>query len=175
MKNHLVAVIAAAMLTVVPWATHAQTAKPPQSSVVPDVKAFDQRLAEAQVHMQRMQEQMDRLRKTQDPLERQKLLQDHYQSMQNAMGAMHGMWGPGMMGGQGMMHGPGMMGGSGMMGGPGMMGWGGMHGHYSRLTPEQMKQRQYMTDQYMGMQQMMMDHMMQRQQWMTPPPPPAGK
>ena len=163
MKDHLVAVITAAMLAAVSWAAQAQTAKPPQSSVVPDVKTFDQRLAEAQVHMQRMQEQMDRLRKTQDPLERQKLLQDHYQSMQNAMGAMHGMWGPGMMGGQGMMH------------GPGMMGWGGMHGHYSRLTPEQMKQRQYMTDQYMGMQQMMMDHMMQRQQWMTPPPPPAGK
>lgn len=59
--------------------------------------------------------------------------------------------------------------------GPGMKGWGGMHGHYSRLTPEQMKQRQYMMDQYMGMQQMMMDHMMQRQQWMTPPPAPAGK
>jgi len=163
MKDHLVAVITAAMLAAVPWAAQAQTAKPPQSSGVPDVKAFDQHLAEAQVHMQRMQEQMDRLRKTQDPLERQKLLQDHYQSMQNAMGAMHGMWGPGMMGGQGMMH------------GPGMMGWGGMHGHYSRLTPEQMKQRQYMMDQYMGMQQMMMDHMMQRQQWMTPPPAPAGK
>lgn len=163
MKDHLVAVITAAMLAAVPWAAQAQTAKPPQSSGVPDVKAFDQHLAEAQVHMQRMQEQMDRLRKTQDPLERQKLLQDHYQSMQNAMGAMHGMWGPGMMGGQGMMH------------GPGMMGWGGMHGHYSRLTPEQMKQRQYMTEQYMGMQQMMMDHMMQRQQWMTPSPASAGK
>ncbi len=169
MKDHLVAVITAAMLAAVPWAAQAQTAKPPQSSGVPDVKAFDQHLAEAQVHMQRMQEQMDRLRKTQDPLERQKLLQDHYQSMQNAMGAMHGMWGPGMMGGQGMMHGP------GMMGGPGMKGWGGMHGHCSRLTPEQMKQRQYMTEQYMGMQQMMMDHMMQRQQWMTPSPASAGK
>jgi len=158
MKDHLLAVITAAMLAAVPWAAQAQTAKPPQSSVVPDVKTFDQRLAEGQVQIQRMQEQMDRLRKTQDPQERQKLLQDHYQSMQNAMGAMHGMWGPGMMGGQGMMHGP------GMMCGQGMMGWGGMHGHYSRLTPEQMKQRQYM-----------MDHMMQRQQWMTPPTASTGK
>ena len=169
MKDHLVAVITAAMLAAVPWAAQAQTAKPPQSSGVPDVKAFDQHLAEAQVHMQRMQEQMERLRKTQDPLERQKLLHGLVVILQNAMGAMHGMWGPGMMGGQGMMHGP------GMMGGPGMKGWGGMHGHYSRLTPEQMKQRQYMTEQYMGMQQMMMDHMMQRQQWMTPSPASAGK
>lgn len=162
MKDQFVAVITAAILTAVPWAAHAQTAKPPQSSVLPDVKTFDQRLAEVRVHMQRMQEQMDRLRKTQDPLERQKLLQDHYQSMQNAMGAMPGMWGPGKLGGQEMMH------------GPGMMGWGGMHGHYSRLTPEQMKQRQYMVDQFIGMQQMMMDQMMQRQQWMTSPGP-TGK
>jgi hypothetical protein len=33
-----------------------------------------------------------------------------------------------------------------MMGGP-MMGWGQMGGYYSKLTPEQMKQRQYMMDQ----------------------------
>ena len=61
-----------------------------------------------------------------------------------------------------------------VMGGP-MMGWGHMRGYYSSLTPEQLKQRQYMMDQYMGMQQMMMDHMMQRQQWMTPSPASAGK
>lgn len=79
-------------------------------------------------------------------MERQKLLQDQYQYMQNAIGAKHGMWGPGMIGG------------------PGMMGWGSMHGQYSKLTPEQMKQRQYM-----------MDHMMQRQQWMTPPTASTGK
>ena len=53
--------------------------------------------------------------------------------------------------------GPGMM-----MGGP-MMGWGHMRGYYSNLTPEQLKQRQYMMDHYMPMQQMMMDHMMQHQ------------
>ena len=48
------------------------------------------------------------------------------------MTAMHGMWGPGMMGGPGMKHGPGMM-----MGSPEMMGWGGMRGYYTKLTPEQ--------------------------------------
>jgi hypothetical protein len=40
-----------------------------------------------------------------------------------------------------------------MMSGAGMMGWHGMGGHYSKLTPEQLKQRQYMTDQYINMQQ----------------------
>ena len=30
----------------------------------------------------------------------------------------------------------------------------------AKRTPEQMKQRQYMTDQYISMQQMMMDNMM---------------
>ena len=49
MKDQLVAVITAAMLTAVPWTAQAQTAKPPQSSVVPAVKTFDQRLAEALV------------------------------------------------------------------------------------------------------------------------------
>ena len=38
-----------------------------------------------------------------------------------------------------------------------MMGWQGD----SKLTPEQMEQRQYMMGRYMGMQQIMMDHMMQ--------------
>jgi hypothetical protein len=47
--------------------------------------------------------------------------------------------------------------------------------YYSNLTPEHMRQRQYMTDQYMGMQQTMMDHMMWRQQWMGPPAAQPGK
>jgi hypothetical protein len=65
--------------------------------------------------------------------------------------------------------------GSGMMGNQGMMGWGRMSQYYSRLTPEQLKQRQYMMDQYVGMQQMMMDHMLMRQQWMMQPSPPTSK
>lgn len=110
-------------------------------------------------------QQMDSLRQTQDPQQRQKLLDEHWATMQSAMSLMHGMWGPGMMGGPGMRGGRGIMGGAGMMGGPGMMGWGGMRGYYSKLTPEQEKQRQYM-----------MDQMLQRQQGLTQPPaPPAAK
>jgi len=48
-----------------------------------------------------------------------------------------------------------------MMGGP-MMKW----DSYQKLTPEQLKQRQYMMDRMVPMQQMMMDHMMQHQHWM---------
>jgi hypothetical protein len=110
-------------------------------------------------------------------------MQDHWTVMQDNMQIMHGLMGPGAMGccsgaqmgghmmgmgGMGGMSGMGGMGGMSGMGGP-MMGWGGMRGHYSKLTPEQMKQRQYMTDQTMGMQQMMMDHMMQHQHWLTQP------
>jgi len=58
------------------------------------------------------------------------------------------------------------MGGRGMMMGSSMMGWNQMGDYYSKLTPEQIKQQQYMMDRYMGMQQMMMDHMMQHQQYM---------
>ena len=128
----------------------------------PNVQEFDQRMAQVQENMKKMQEQMDKIHQTQDPQARQKLLQDHWTTMQNNMQLMHGMWGSG--GGRGCcMGGPGM--GPGMMRGP-MMGWGHMGGYYSKLTPEQQRQRQYMMDQYMPMQQMMMDHMMRHQQYM---------
>jgi hypothetical protein len=128
---------------------------------------FDKKMAQLQQQMSQMQAQMDQIRKTQDPQEREKLLKQHWDTMQSAMSTMREMWGPGMMG-------PGMMGG-GMMGG-GMQGnvgpgWGHMGGYYSHLTPEQLRQRQYMTDQYMKMQQEMMSNMMWHQQyWMGQPP-----
>jgi len=132
----------------------------------PNTAEFDKQLAQVQEQMRQMQAQMDRMRTTQDPQERQKLLQEHWVSMQAAMTAMHGMWGPGNDRGGCCMGGAGMM-----MNGP-MMGWGHMRGYYSKLTPEQLKQRQYMMDQYLPMQQMMMNHMMWHQQWMNPTPAP---
>jgi len=133
-------------------------------------------LAAVQKQMERMQEQMNRVQDSDDPTERQRLLQEHWASMEEAMTQMHGMWGPGMMGccgaGPGMM-GRGMMGrGQGMVG-PGMMGWPNMRGYYSQLTPEQLRQRQYMMDQYTSMQQQMMNHMLLHQQWMAPQQPAA--
>lgn len=80
------------------------------------------------------------------------------------MTTMNGMWGP-----------SGCMGYVGPMVGGGMMGWGHMRGYYSGLTPEQLKQRQYMMDQYLPMQQMMMDHMMWHQRWMAQPQPVPDK
>lgn len=165
-KSVLTVSLAAVLFLAVP----ALAEQPPSATKnqgAPDVAKFDKQMAQAQENMKRMQEQMDKIRQTQDPQTRQKLLQDHWATMQNNMQMMHGMWGPGggmgcCMGGPGM--GPGMM-----MGGP-MMGWGQMGGYYSKLTPEQLKQRQYMMDQYVPMQQMMMDHMMQHQHWMWPPP-----
>ncbi|MEX3970020.1 hypothetical protein [Paraburkholderia caribensis] len=141
-------------------ATAAQSTSKAQST---DTAAFDKNLAQFQEQMKTMQAQMNQIRQTQDPKERQKLLQQHWATMQGAMTTMHGMWGPGMMG-HGMM-GHGMMG-QGMMGG----GWGHMGGYYSRLSPEQLRQRQYMTDQYLQMQQEMMNNMMWQQQYLTQPP-----
>jgi len=126
----------------------------------PGAVEFDKNLAQLQEQMKTMQAQMDQIRKTQDPQERQKLLEQHWATMQSAMTIMHGMWGPGMMGGAG----PGMMG-----------GWGHMGGYYSRLTPEQLRQRQYMTDQYLKMQQEMMNNMMLQQQYRGGPPPASTK
>lgn len=167
MKNTILAATVSALvfssMPVLAQPTPGAQAKP----TAPNVQEFDKQMAQAQENMKKMQEQMDKIRQTQDPQARQKLLQDHWATMQNNMQMMHGMWGPG--GGMGCcMGGPGM--GSGMMMGP-MMGWGHMGGYYSKLTPEQQRQRQYMMDQYMGMQQMMMDHMMQHNQWMWQQPP----
>ncbi|WP_316879573.1 hypothetical protein [Ralstonia wenshanensis] len=126
-----------------------------------NVAEFDKKTAAVRENMKKMQEEMDKARQTQDPKERQKLLDEHWATMQSTMGMMRELWGPGMMGG------PGMRGGHMMGGGP-MMGWRGMGGYYSRLTPEQMKERQYMSDQYMDlhyemMEQMMLNHQMWRQ------------
>lgn len=142
-----------------------QTTKPADKSAqvqppVPNLMEFDKQLLQMREHMQSMQMQMDKIAKTQDPQERQRLLQEHWTSMQAAMSAMQGMWGPG---------GAGCCGGQGMMGGP-MRGWGHMRGHYSGLTSDQLRQRQYMMDQYLPMQQMMMEHMMWHQRWITQPP-----
>ena len=162
MKNTiLAAALSAVVLSSMP--ALAQPASGAQANLEPpNVQEFDKRMAQAQENMKKMQEQMDKINQTQDPEARQKLLQEHWATMQNNMQLMQGMWGPG--GGMGCcMGGPGM--GPGMTMGP-MMGWGHMGGYYSKLTPEQQRQRQYMMDQYMPMQQMMMDHMMQHQQYM---------
>jgi hypothetical protein len=172
MKKLLVALAAGIALTSpVLQAASKDTAASQTSSKTqpPSAAEFDKNLAQLQEQMTTMQAQMEQIRKTQDPQERQKLLQQHWATMQNAMTIMHGMWGPGMMG-HGM--GPGMMGGAG----PGMMGgWGHMGGYYSHLTPEQLRQRQYMTDQYLRMQQEMMNNMMLQQQYRMGPPPAGSQ
>ena len=115
----------------------------------------DQRFEQMQDQMRLMQSQMEKINKTQDPQERQRLLEEHWNSMQKAMGTM-------MMGGH--------MGGHHGMGGPMM--W----KDYRELTPEQLRERQYMLDRWMPMHQMMMDQMMQHQHGMMQAlPAPASK
>ena len=166
-----IAAIAALALTV-PAAFAQQTgsskaATPPaaQATQIPTPEEFDKQIAKMQEQMKNMQEEMTKIQQTQDPQERQRLLQDHYKTMQSTMSMMQGTWG-----GMGMMGGPMMR--DHMMGGHmgGMMGW----GNYQNLTPEQLKQRQYMMDSWVPMQQMMMNHMMQHQGWMMPSAPPAA-
>lgn len=166
-KAILLAVLASTAISVQPML--AQTAKPADKpaqtqQAKPDIAEFDKQVAQMDENLKQMDALMDKIRQTKDPQERQQLLQQYWTAMQGAMGTMHGMWGPGGMGC--CMGGPGM--------GRGMMGWQQMHDYYSNLTPEQMNQRQYMTDQYMRMQQRMMDHMMQHQYWMNQSQP-AGK
>ena len=148
-------------------AAGAKDAQPVQPA--PNPQDVDKQFAKMQEQMTKMQAQMDKIRQAKDAQERQRLLQEHWTTMQETMTLMHGGW-SGMMGccaaGPHMTGGP-MMGGH-MMGGP-MMHW----GEYRNLTPEQLKQRQYMMDRWMPMQQMMMDQMMQHHSWMMQPQPPT--
>ncbi|MBC9907011.1 hypothetical protein [Achromobacter xylosoxidans] len=132
-------------------------AAPQAAQPTENIEQFDKKAAEARENLEKMQQQMNQIQKTSDPAERQKLLREHQALMQQTMGMMGQMWNGGAMGccaadGGGRHH----------QGGP-MMGWGAMRGNYSNQSPEQIRERQYMRDQYMGMQQRMMEQMMQQQ------------
>ncbi len=164
-----VAVSTMVMASALAWAQQPGTAdKPaPAKQATLTVADYDKQMAQMQENMKKMHEQMAKLSQTQDTKERQKLLEEHWATMQNNMQMMHGTYGMmGMHGGGGCCGGGQMMGmhGKGHMMGGGMMGW----QDYSKQTPEQMKQRQYMMDRHMGMQQQMMDQMMQHQRHMQP-------
>lgn len=165
MKNILLPMMLAITFSMPAFAADAKTEKN-SAQASKEEQNFDDRIAQMQGQMAVMHAQMDQIRQTSDPKERQKLIQEHWDTMQKARGMMDGMWGPGRMGGPGgPMMGGGMMGGRG---GPMMGGRGGpmMWNDYRHMSPEQMKQRQYMMYQYMGMQQQMMDQMMEHQGYM---------
>lgn len=160
-KAILTAVLSIAVLSGIPVLVQsAESAdKNPQAEQIgPNMQAFDKQMAQSQEYMNKMEEQMENIRQTQNPQERQKLLQEHWDTMQKNMQLMHNMWEPN--GGIGCcMKGPTI--------GPGKVsGWPQMGGQYFKLKPEQLKQRQYMMDRYVPMQQMMMQHLMQHQRYM---------
>lgn len=150
MKNSRLAVLFLTASLAPLWALAAEPSQVTQAQQqAPNVAEFDKQMVQAQDIFKKMQAQMEQIQQTQDPQQRQKLLQEHWNTMQNGMSMMNGMWGPGMMG---KGH---------------MMGW----QDYSNMTPEQKNQHQYMMDRYTGMQQMMMDNMMRHQHFMQGPPP----
>ncbi|HET8697355.1 MAG TPA: hypothetical protein VFO94_07720 [Gammaproteobacteria bacterium] len=142
------AAIAAAMLT---QPALAQQPASPAPQTAPAPSEVDAQVAKMQALMTQMNDQMSKLAQTTDPTERQKLMQEHWTTMQSAMTLMQDAWG----GGKG-----------GPMMGP-MMHW----NDFSKMTPEQRAQHQYMMERWMPMQQMMMGHMMQHQGMMQPQAP----
>jgi hypothetical protein len=106
---------------------------------------------EARDLMQKMMTQMDRIRETKDPVERKRLLDEHMQTMQDAMRAMHPVGGPMMMD---------------MMGGQGMGGVASRTESGQRNTAP--KQRMNMMEERMDMMQMMMEQMLEQQKQTAP-------
>lgn len=177
MKTILMTMIVTVLL-IEPTFAQQTVASAPEAKTqqAPSAAELDAQYAKMQEQMKRMHDQMAKIAQTQNPQERQQLLQQHWTSMQDAMATMHSSWG-GMMGpgccAAGQPQSGHMMNGR-MMGGP-MMGGHMMQWHdYRALTPEQLRERQYMMDRWMPMHQMMMDQMMQHQHWMQPQAAPAA-
>ena len=168
-RSILVAAVVGLTATIQP--TLAQPTRAPDSASpvqpqVPSPAEFDKRLAQVQDHMKQMQAQMDKIAATQDPQERQRLPQEHWASMRRR--CRQTMWSRGEL----LRRRPAW---AGNDDGRADDGVGSHAGDYSSLTPEQLKQRQYMMDQYLPMQQMMTDQMMWHQLWMNPQPPAVTK
>lgn len=116
---------------------------------------FDKQFLQVCEHMNQMQAQAQKLRTTLSPQERHEQLQEHWTSMQEAMLTMQGVWA------------------TCMIDGGSMVGWAQVQGDYDSLTIEQLRQRQYMMDRYLSMQQRMMNQLMWHQQWMHTQPAPV--
>lgn len=175
MKMHLHA-LAIALVSLAMPAAHAQDTgahadHAPQTEKAPGIAEFDKQVAKMQEQMSKMHDEMLKIQQTQDPQERQRLMKEHESSMQSMMAMMRESWGGKMeccAKGDNMMEGH-MKGGAMMGKGGPTMNW----DSYQKLTPEQLKERQYKMDRWITMQQMMMEHMMQHHHMMqsaTAPP-----
>lgn len=129
---------------------------------------FDKQVARAADNLKQMQQQMDLIQQAKEVQERLRLLHEHWTTLQAAMGNLRNMWAPGLMGCCGSVPPAEERITTRIMGGPmmgGMMNWHSAGGYYSSLTPDQLKQRQYMADQYLALQHQVLGHMLQHQHW----------
>lgn len=129
---------------------------------------FDKLVAQAADKFKQMQQQMELIQQKKETDERLRILNEHWTSLQAVMEDLHDMWAPGLIGCCGNASPTDERMSDRSLGGPmmgGMMNWHGTSSYYSTLTLEQLKQRQYMTDQYLAMQHQVIVHMMQHQHW----------
>lgn len=152
---------AAALLALATQHAASQSTDSNAASKPSDTASIDQQFIGMQEKMRLMQSLMEKIAATQDPKERQRLLAEHWTAMQAMMTTMHGAMAADARGAGGHMKGGPMMGGHMM--------W----QDYRNLSPEQLRERQYMMDRWMPMHQMMMEQMMQHQHWMMGPPASA--
>jgi hypothetical protein len=134
----------------------------------PDLAEFDKQVARIVEIIRKMQQLLETVERTRDTQERLRLLQEHWNTLQDAMNSLRELWSPGLMGCCGSVPLAEERIGARTLGGPmmgGTMNWRGAGGYYTSLSMDQLKQRQYMTDQYLAMQLQVMTHMMLHQHW----------
>lgn len=123
----------------------------------PGMMMDQEQMEQLQKNWSRMDQFMQRMPGAGSPEERQKLMDNHWQLMEEQMGLMHrGMMGPGMMGGPGAMMGGNQ--GQGMMNN--QSGQGNRQGNAAGMPTDQ--RLQFMEDR-MNQMQLMMEQMLQHQ------------
>jgi len=161
--------------------------------VPPNLAEFDTQVAHIADKLRQMRQQIDSVEHARDNQDRLRLLQEHWKVLQASMDDLQKLWGPGMMGccgsappaeermsereKSGQINGPKNGSATGptnepttepangtMMGG--RMNWRSASGYYASLTAEQIRQRQYLTDQYLALQQQIMRQWMLHQHWL---------
>lgn len=161
------------------WFLTLPFALPAQESQMPQTQGMGM-MAPMRAQMNKMHAQMEAIRKTEDPQMREQMLNQHWQSMREAMGMMRGMHRGGAMGSMppqgGMGQGSGMMGsgpGKGHMMQPGSGKMPDKSGKQVKPDLDQMWQQHQKMQAWMegmeGLMEQMMEHQQQRQRHRAAP------
>ncbi|MBW4934306.1 DUF4175 domain-containing protein [Marinobacter sp. F4206] len=152
-------IVAVGVLAAAPVWAFAHGSEGPYSGHGPGMMMSPEQMEQMHRNWSRMDGMMQQVPEASSPAERQRLMEEHWEAMEEQMELMHqGMMGPGMMG-------PGMMGNSqGMMNNQGQKQSGNAQGNGAGTANMDYGQRMEMMERRMDQMQIMMEQMFKHQQ-----------